>query len=264
MKLFRQILPVVALAGSFAVSAKADLVIANPAGAVFTALGASGTFTNSGTPFFDNNSDDSTDVSDATRCNIGSLLSGQTAIATCFDAANRAGMNNLAIGSGNYEYLNDGAGGNVNSFKLQSSQGFGEITLQLELAGARATNEFKIINLTTGNDVVHFIGSDASGSIKGFANLNVGDEYAFWFKNNLNGISQSNTNASRFALFRVGGGSGMNLSSFLVGIEDGTDNDFQDMILTANVVPEPASVVILSSAVIGTLALVRRRQQAKK
>jgi|GEM_PF-6823504 hypothetical protein len=267
MKLFNHILPVAALALGLASNGKADLVIAAPA--EFTKLVAADIQgTAGGTPFFDN---DSTDEIGNAICNIGALLTGKTAIssANCFKADERAASQQLATGDDVYDYLHDGTGANVNTLKLKSTSGGGTIYLEMELGIAGTGNVLEIRKVGTDAVLATFIGSDVSGATKQIVGLNADEEYYFWFSGGpgsaAGGPWRSDTDATRFALFRVGQGSSTNLNvnTFVLAIEDGVDWDYNDMVITANVVPEPASVIVLSSAVLGTLALVRRRRAQK-
>ncbi len=264
MKLFKHILPVAALALGLASNGKADLVIAAPA--AFTNL-TQAAIDGNGTPFFDNGSADS---GNTPLCNIGSILSGLADPKTqCHEGGTRAVNEQLAKGNGIYDYLNDGAGANVNQFSIRSTYGGGSIYLEMELAGARAGNTLEIRRVGDNATLASFVGADTSGATKQIVGLNAGDEYYFWFNPGAGsgtvGPFSSNASATRFALFRVGQGrsADLNLNSFVLGIEDGLDFDYNDMVVSANVVPEPASIIILSSAVLGTLALVRRRRAQK-
>ncbi len=256
MKLFKTLLPAVALSTVFIASGKADVVSVMPAGS-FTNL--VGPFSNGpATPFFNSSSDDNFD---GQVCNIGAILVGQTDPTTC---RNFAGAVGVPVGPNLYQYLSNG-GANVDTLKVQSDFGANEFTLQFEMAGASNTNQFGIKNLTTGTVEVLFAGAD-TGLKTASATIKAGDEYAFWFKRDDGGANYtvtSDVTAARFALFRLGhwDGGGMGMDRFVIGIEDGVDNDFQDMVIYGNVVPEPSSILMLSGAVLGTLALVRRRRK---
>lgn len=271
MKMFTKIIPVAALALGLAPLGKADTVIA--------VTGGTPTFTNvnqidinkNGTPFFDGTTNSDDNIGTA-NCSIGALLTGLTAInsANCIDANNRATNQQLLTGNGIYSYLNDGTGANVTSWTVDSAFGGGSIRLEMELAGARANNILEMRRVGDNALLATFLGGDASGSNKAVVGLNAGDDYYFRFIRPGGGGTDVRTDvsASRFALFKVGqsrGGSttDMTINSYVLGIEDGNDWDYQDMVITANVVPEPASVIVLSSAVLGTLALVRRRRAQK-
>jgi hypothetical protein len=274
MRILKSFAPLALIAMATAVSGYADVVIT---GGTFVDL--VGPFNGTGTTFFDNVSDDNlyTDPGGVkiAECNIGALLTGQTAEGDCRNLAGT--LTGVPTGNSTWQYLVSGTGTSTPfTFQAGALTTGADVTLLVEFAGRKDVNEFGYYKLDeNGNpvDVKLFSGSD-TGQITTSFLLNASEVYGFYMRTP---ETEADPNIS---LFRTGeadrhgrvmlfrntfgkDGSDLSVDSFLVAFEDGTDWDYQDGLLFVTVVPEPGTVIVLSGALLGTLAMVRRRRQQK-
>lgn len=269
MKFVKQSLALSVISAAFAVSSYADLVITTPGGGKFNDMPSNANFAlgGYGTTFFDNRSDDNpTNFSgvDLKECNVGALLTG-TNPSTGDACKNSAGsLAGIPTADRTWQYLSSSTG-TATAFEIQATPGtFGaDLWLQIEFAGQKDNNVFGYYK-NGGPSVPLFSGAD-TGIIKKNISLTPGDTYGFYLQppNGATEKRSGSTSELRFALFRPSYGapsSDLNVFNYVIGIEDGSDFDYQDMLVRIQVVPEPGSMLVLSGAVLGTLAIVRRRR----
>lgn len=283
---FKLLLPVAAFVAATAFQAKADIVVPVPGFPTSQFVsGWESSMAGTGTPaltgpggFWDNVSQDNIGNS---NCNIGFLLSGATPLANC-DDVNGAFGPQVPIGRGIYEYLADTTGtglGNLGANTVPggwyiANQGTtpsqSTVTLHVEVARLAADTSFGYyINGAGGAELFSATTTGVTTSATSIT-LNQGDQLSFWFRRNLEDPATFVTNgagSNRFALFRRAPSGALNngLSEYVIGMEDGrsdADFDYQDMIVSLTVVPEPSSVFALAGAVGATLVYIRRRKKA--
>jgi hypothetical protein len=242
---------------ALAVSSYADTVLVTGAGSA-TSLAAGVATNNAPGPFFDNLSED------GRTCNIGYVLTGQSPFTVggtpC--AQVNGDITGLPVGDDVWSYWSNG-GSVLDGFAIQADA-FGNgsaATLLIEIAGGVNANGFGI--RSNGVDTELF--PQVSGHpVSAF--ITVGPNQVFDFYHQTDGgrfYSNTAGDASRFALFtRNSATSGNGTMEYLIGIEDGSDADYQDMIIRITVVPEPATVTALGAAVLATIVTVRRRRKA--
>lgn len=289
MKSLRTLTLIGASMALFSVNSFADLVIPNPAGS-FTALNGAALNQAGGGGFFDNVSIDN-DGFHNSKCNIGYLLTGLQDYTKCKNSdvlpdgtlaggadldgntSNNGDMSGVPTGNF-YEYLNNG--GASTGWELQASATGTATTLHIEIAEGPQNYGLGYCVGNTSN-CFQLYGPATTGVVSQLINVNAGETFFFYLNDVLNAKTYySNTpfgaEPNRFALFRdtTGGNSGMNVNRYVLAVENGNsglnvtppDFDYNDFILTAQVVPEPSSVIVLSGAVVATLAMMRRRKKA--
>jgi hypothetical protein len=259
------------LAGSLMLSSSvlfADTVNTG-AGNVWTNLTAG---SEAGGNFFSNTSDD------GTNCNIGFLLTGATLPSGCLAENVVGNLTGIPTNATAYSYLNNGLGGSAGNFDFTSDANAGSpshsVTLHLEIAGGRESNTFGY--RLGGVDTLLF-GGPTANPVSATFTIPANSDFSFWFQAGGNTYYSDGAGSARFALFRFGQGApvaadGTNLNAYVLGMEDGAlngrvgktygDEDFQDLIVSIQVVPEPATVSALAAAVLVTVAAVRRRRKA--
>lgn len=220
--------------------------------------------------FFNNTSDD------GANCNVGYLLTGATAPGSCINVI--GDLSGIPTNGTTYSYLNN-AGASAGAFNFTSDNIVGTpshgVTLHIEIAGRRDSNTFGY--RLNGVDTTLFGGVTANPVSTTF-NIPANSAFSFWFQANGNTYYTDGAGSERFALFRFAqtrtpeSANGTNLSAYVLGMEDGDlnsrtgktygDEDFQDLIVSIQVVPEPGTVSALAAAVLVTVAAVRRRRKA--
>lgn len=259
------------LAGSLLLSSSvlfADTV--NTAGGnVWTNLTAG---SEAGGNFFSNTSDD------GSNCNIGYLLTGGTAPSSCLAQNVVGNLTGIPTNGTTYSYLNNGSGGSAGNFSFTSGSVAASpshaVTLHLEIAGGRESNTF---GYRLGGVDYQLFGGPTANPVSATFSIPADSTFDFWFNANGTTYYSNGPGSQRFALFRLAQSSpvaanGTNLNAYVLGMEDGVlngrtgkiygDEDFQDLIVSVRVVPEPATVSALAAAVLVTVAAVRRRRKA--
>lgn len=275
-KFLRACAPVALLATVTVANSYADIVVNASAGAQFYNF-APDYSTGSGSAFFHAIPKASDDNLTSADCNIGALLNGNTTLSdsVCRDIA--GSLPASYIGTNKWQFLGGAAPSTAPSWELQRDplSGGSDVTLLLEVAGNRNFNEIGYYTYDARGGIVYvklYDGTDVgidSTPVNSFL-VNASEIYGFYIKGpDVFNPAVTNTyrsgSTNRVGLFRPeynGVGNDLNVGRFLVGFEDGIDFDYQDAVIFATVVPEPSSIVVLSSAILGVAALVRRRKRA--
>lgn len=269
MKFVKQSLILSVFTAAFAVSSYADMVVTTPGGGKFNDMPSNANFQlgGYGSTFFDTRSDDNPiDFSgnDLKECNVGALLTGTDPVSGDACRNSTGSLAGIPTGDRTWQYLSS-ASGAATAFEIAAAPDTlgADLFLQIEFAGLRDQNIFGYY-VNGGPSIPLFSGAD-SGVIKTTIGLAPGDLYGFYLQppNGATEKRSGDANELRFALFRPSYGassSDLSVFNYVIGIEDGSDYDYQDMLVRVQVVPEPGSVLMLSGAVLGTLAMVRRRR----
>lgn len=197
--------------------------------------------TNGGVEFWDNRS------TDGRTCNIGYVVTGVAG------SAGNACANQRPAAWLPY------AGPAMNDFLLSSTFSFfgGSVTFGSVGGDIAGLNRDWGFWESVGAGPKTFTNINTAAVLPVTYDFDASTQWGFWV--NTGTVRTSDVDA-QFALFR-----GAN-NQYVIGFEDvdlmGSDMDFQDMIVSATIVPEPSSVMLVMGGLLGLAGVARRRKQA--
>ena len=227
---------------------------------------------NNGTAYWDNQSLDGTT---GLGCNIGFIVTKSPTITSCSninpggtglgvdDPAATAYWGNLGPGTstGNYDP----------SFTISASNQPATAEFEISFAGYQTGDTFGYYDVTTAGPLVPLFTAGIATDTTALVTIPVGDQIGFYLTN-LVGTTFRSTDGGvqHFALFQADN------RNFYIGAEDGgatgigggglspTDYDYNDVVAHISQVPEPGTLPVLVTGLMGMALIVRRRMTAKK
>ena len=259
----RKVLLVVALALLAAPATALADTIQTAAGTYGWQTWSSSNLDQDGKPYWDNGS------WDGNYKNIGYCLTGSCGMPDAPGAIDFWGATFYSVASGTHSA--DTGGGFDPNFYFEKDTPGSTAALKIEIAGFADRNTFGWFSITTdsqGNPVVGtpnelFSGTEGAGAVATFTPTSYYGFYLTTPQGNTFYTLSSQGSDPGYQHFAVFSGPG---ESYWLGMEDlkfgncySSDKDYNDMVVYVAPVPEPATLTLFGTGLIGLAALVRRR-----